>query len=84
MVKLTPEQQSAFIKKAPKAFTPCSGAWGRQGCTNVHLPFATKTTVRAALTTAAKNIVARSGASQVKSPHSRKGATARSAHRLMS
>ena len=37
MVKLTPEQQRAFIKKASKIFKPCSGAWGRQGYTNVYL-----------------------------------------------
>ena len=35
MVKLTPEQQRTFIRKAPAVFKPCSGAWGRQGCTNV-------------------------------------------------
>src|SRR5438094_10453228 len=40
MVKLTPEQQRTFIEKAPEAFTPSSAAWGRQGYTNVHLPFA--------------------------------------------
>jgi hypothetical protein len=28
MVKLTPEQQRAFIVKAPDVFKPCSGAWG--------------------------------------------------------
>ena len=37
MVKLTPEQQRAFIEKAPEVFKPCSGAWGRQGATNVYL-----------------------------------------------
>ena len=29
MVKLTPEQQRAFIEKGPEVFKPCSGAWGR-------------------------------------------------------
>jgi len=28
MVKLTPEQQRAFIEKAPKIFKPSSGSWG--------------------------------------------------------
>jgi hypothetical protein len=59
MVKLTPEQQRAFIKKAPTVFRPCSGAWGRQGATNVYLASAKATIVRAALETAAKNVVAR-------------------------
>jgi hypothetical protein len=40
MVKLAPEQQRAFIEKAPGVFKPCSGAWGRQGATNVYLAIA--------------------------------------------
>src|SRR5881628_1557431 len=48
MVKLTPEQQGAFMKKAPRVFTPYSGAWGRQGCTSVNLMAAEKSTLRAA------------------------------------
>ena len=30
MVKLTPEQQHAFMRAAPEVFSPCNGAWGRQ------------------------------------------------------
>jgi hypothetical protein len=56
MVKLTPEQQRTFIKKAPTVFKPCSGAWGRQGYTNVYLPSAKASIVRAALDAAAKNV----------------------------
>src|SRR5882724_3272802 len=56
MVKLTPEQQSAFMKKATKAFNPCSGVWGERGATNVHLGSANKTIVRAALNAARGNI----------------------------
>lgn len=37
MVKLTPEQQRAFVRDAPQAFRPETGAWGRQGCTAVRL-----------------------------------------------
>ena len=37
MVKLTPEQQRAFVRDAPQVFRPESGAWGRQGCTAVRL-----------------------------------------------
>lgn len=37
MVKLTPDQQRAFVRDHPKAFTPENGAWGRQGCTAVNL-----------------------------------------------
>ena len=59
MVKLTPEEQRAFIRKAPAAFKPCSGAWGRQGCTNVHLESAEASVVRLALAHAAKNVMSR-------------------------
>lgn len=60
MVKLTPEQQRTFIKKAPEVFKPSSGAWGRQGCTNVYLPAAKQSIVRAALDAAVKNVSSRS------------------------
>jgi hypothetical protein len=59
MVKLTPEQQRTFIKKAPTVFKPCSGAWGRQGSTNVYLPSAKAGVVRAALEAAAKHVGSR-------------------------
>ena len=59
MVKLTPEQQRAFIAKAPEVFKPCSGAWGRQGATNVYLASAKASIVRAALEAAAKNVASR-------------------------
>ena len=56
MVNLTPEQQRAFIEKAPEIFKPCSGAWGRQGATNVYLAIADPSIVRTALDAAAKNV----------------------------
>ena len=37
MVKLTPEQQRAFVQSDPAAFVPVKGAWGEKGCTNVRL-----------------------------------------------
>jgi hypothetical protein len=58
-VKLTRDQQRAFIEKAPKNFKPSSGAWGRQGYTNVYLPSATATIVRAALDAAAMNVASK-------------------------
>jgi hypothetical protein len=56
MVKLMPDQQRAFIDKAPQVFKPCSGAWGRQGATNVYLGAAKTSVVRAALDAATKNV----------------------------
>ncbi len=37
MVKLSPAQQRKIIHDRPDCFEPASGAWGRQGCTTVHL-----------------------------------------------
>src|SRR5262245_11752091 len=58
MVKLTPDQQQSFVHACPDAFKPCSGAWGRSGCTNVLLPAAKRDMVAAALEIAFENIAA--------------------------
>jgi len=55
MVKLTPEQQAMFVQAHPKAFVPVKGAWGRRGCTNVHLIRARTAAVRGALVAAWPN-----------------------------
>ena len=57
MVKLLPEQQQTFIRESPAAFTPCNGAWGRNGATSVHLATVTADTLQAALETAWQNVV---------------------------
>jgi len=59
MVKLTPEQQRSFMKKAPGMFTPCNGAWGVRGATNVHLASAKKKILTEALSAASKNITSK-------------------------
>jgi hypothetical protein len=58
MVKLMPEQQEKFLKRASRMFKPASGAWGRQGCTSVHLASASFAVVRQALAAAAGNVQA--------------------------
>jgi hypothetical protein len=69
MVKLTLEQQRAFIEKAPQVFKPASGAWGRQGYTNVYLAAAKASIVRATLVAGAKNVANRK---QRKTPNVRR------------
>ena len=49
MVKLTPDEQRELLRQHPRMFAPSSGAWGRQGCTTVHLAAADRTTVRGAM-----------------------------------
>jgi hypothetical protein len=59
MVKLTPEQQDAFVESEPTVFTPVKGGWGRRGATNVRLRAATVRTLRPALMTAWSNAAPR-------------------------
>jgi hypothetical protein len=57
MVKLTAEQQRSLVAACPDVFRPCNGAWGRNGCTDVHLPSAQADVVRTALQIASENIL---------------------------
>jgi hypothetical protein len=60
MVKLTPDQQRSYLKRAPGIFRPASGAWGKSGSTIVLLSSAQRTIVKAALAAAFNNIAAAS------------------------
>jgi hypothetical protein len=55
MVKLTPEQQRAFIHEYPVAFAPESGAWGRSGSTAVRLDSVEEDALGEAMTLAWRN-----------------------------
>ena len=55
MVKLTPEQQSTFMRANPAAFSPESGAWGRAGCTRVKLDAVAEDELGEAMTFAWQN-----------------------------
>ena len=59
MVKLTPQQQHELVREQPAAFEPESGAWGREGCTRVHLASADEEIIGAALTLAWRNAAGR-------------------------
>jgi hypothetical protein len=59
MVKLTPEQQRLFIRKAPSVFKRYNGVWGERGATNVLLELATKRVLRVALDAARENVAIR-------------------------
>ena len=49
VVMLPPEEQTHLIDEHPAIFKPAAGAWGRQGCTVVHLANAKPPVVRGAL-----------------------------------
>ena len=52
MVKLSAEEQAAFVAMQPDAFVPAKGAWGRAGSTLVVLRKAKRGAVQAALAAA--------------------------------
>ncbi|HUA07904.1 MAG TPA: MmcQ/YjbR family DNA-binding protein [Candidatus Acidoferrales bacterium] len=52
MVKLTPDEQRAYMKIEPGAFEPASGAWGAKGSTLVKLSKVKKATLHDALESA--------------------------------
>jgi len=56
MVKLTPEQQQAFVRELPKVFAPESGAWGRGGSTRVIFSEADQELVGEVMTLAWQNV----------------------------
>jgi hypothetical protein len=55
MVKLTPEQQAAFIQSDPEIFQSVKGGWGLRGATRVFLRPATKARLRPAMVIAWRN-----------------------------
>ena len=74
VLKLTVEQQAAFVSELPDIFEPVQGGWGRNGMTYIALAHADEATVRGALTTAYRNIeskqTARKGKPAKKAPRS--------------
>ena len=57
MVKLTPAEQTRFIRAHPDTFAPESGAWGRAGCTRVTLKSVDEEVLGEALTLAWQHTV---------------------------
>jgi hypothetical protein len=53
-LKLTPEQQAAFVAEMPDVFLPIAGGWGRMGMTHIRLANATEDVLTGALHTAWK------------------------------
>jgi len=53
-LRLTPEQQAAFVEELPEVFVPIAGGWGRMGMTHIRLASATEDVLAGALRTAWK------------------------------
>jgi hypothetical protein len=48
-VKLTREQQAAFVEEEPRIFLPVAGGWGKMGMTHIRLAEANEDLLRGAL-----------------------------------
>jgi hypothetical protein len=87
VLKLTPEQQTAFIADQPHIFSPVQGGWGRMGMTLLHLDQADESIIAGALKTAYNNLMEKQ--SQKKSPKksptktARKATPAKTTHRIL-
>lgn len=69
MVKVPPLEQRRLMREHPDAFSTCNGAWGRAGCTNVHLDAVDADVLRAAMTAAWELVMAQPKAK----PRSKRG-----------
>src|SRR5580698_7961798 len=56
VLKLTLEQQVAFVAELPEVFEPVQGGWGRMGMTYIVLDLADEATMRGALVVAHRNV----------------------------
>jgi hypothetical protein len=66
VLKLTLDQQAAFVTDQPHIFSPVQGGWGRMGMTYIHLNEADESIMAGALKTAYQNLQAKQ--SQKKAP----------------
>jgi hypothetical protein len=71
-LKLTLEQQAAFVEELPEVFVPIAGGWGRMGMTHIRLAAADEDVLTGALHTAWKLRVDRNAKSARNSPTGRK------------
>src|SRR5580698_8477974 len=56
VLKLTLDQQAAFVTDQPSIFSPVQGGWGRMGMTFIHLDQADESIMAGALKTAYNNL----------------------------
>ncbi len=68
VLKLTVEQQAAFVAELPEVFEPVHGGWGRTGMTYVVLDRADDETMRGGLVTAHRNVEQKQMAKRGKKP----------------
>lgn len=68
VLKLTPEQQAAFVAELPEVFEPVEKGWGRMGMTYLILDRADAATMQGALAVAHRNVEQKQAARRAKTP----------------
>jgi len=71
-LRLTLEQQEAFVHELPDIFLPIAGGWGRMGMTHIRLAAASEDVLAGALHTAWKLRVEKNAKSRNKKSHKTK------------
>jgi hypothetical protein len=72
VLKLTPAQQTEFVRELPEVFEPVEKGWGRMGMTYIVLDRADESTMRGALQTAHRNVASRPAAGKKTKPAKRR------------
>jgi hypothetical protein len=72
-LRLTLEQQAAFVEELPEIFVPIAGGWGRMGMTHIRLAAANEDVLTGALHTAWKLRVEKNAKSGKKTSAKAKG-----------
>jgi hypothetical protein len=81
VLKLTLEQQSAFITDQPHIFSPVQGGWGRMGMTFLHLDQADESIMAGALKTAYQNLHAKQSQKKITKKSAKSATPARTTRR---
>ena len=64
VLKLTPGQQTEFVRELPEVFEPVEKGWGRMGMTYIVLDRADEGTMRGALLVAHRNVASKPAAAK--------------------
>ena len=81
VLKLTLEQQAAFVTDQPHIFSPVQGGWGRMGMTYIQLDQADEPIMAGALKTAYQNLHAKQIQKKSPAKTARKATPAKTPHR---
>jgi hypothetical protein len=81
VLKLTLDQQAAFVTDQPHIFSPVQGGWGRMGMTYIHLDQADESIMAGALKTAYQNLHAKQSQKKITKKSAKSATPARTTHR---